>query len=41
MKIICYLSYGYPSIEYSLKMAKCDFEAGADMMECSLPTRDT
>ena len=40
MKIICYLSYGYPLIEYSLKMAKCYFEAGADMMECSLPARD-
>ena len=40
MKIICYLSYGYPSIEYSLKMAKCYIEAGADMMECSLPAKD-
>lgn len=40
MKVICYLSYGYPSIEYSLKMAGCYYEAGADMMECSLPARD-
>ena len=40
MKVICYLSYGYPSIDYSLKMAKCYYEAGADMMECSLPARD-
>lgn len=40
MKLICYLSYGYPSIEYSLKMARCYYEAGADMMECSLPAKD-
>ena len=40
MKVICYLSYGYPSIEYSLKMARYYYEAGADMMECSLPARD-
>ena len=40
MKVICYLSYGYPSIDYSLQMAKCYYEAGADMMECSLPARD-
>ncbi len=40
MKIICYLSYGYPSIAYSLRMAKCYFDAGADMMECSLPAKE-
>ncbi len=40
MKVICYLSYGYPSIDYSLEMAKCYYEAGADMMECSLPAKD-
>ncbi len=40
MKVICYLSYGYPSIDYSLKMARCYYEAGADMMECSLPAKD-
>ena len=40
MKVICYLSYGYPSIDYSLKMAKCYYESGADMMECSLPAKD-
>lgn len=40
MKVIGYLSYGYPSIDYSLKMARCYYEAGADMMECSLPAKD-
>ena len=40
MKVICYLSYGYPTIEYSLKMASCYQAAGCDMIEVSLPAKD-
>ncbi len=40
MKVICYLSYGYPTIEYSLKMAACYRDAGCDMIEVSLPARN-
>lgn len=39
MKTICYLSYGYPSIKHSLKMAEIYCEAGGDMIEVSLPAK--
>ncbi len=40
MKIICYLSYGFPTIDESLKIAECYIESGCDMIECCLPTDD-
>ncbi|MEG1060865.1 MAG: tryptophan synthase subunit alpha, partial [Oscillospiraceae bacterium] len=38
MKIICYLAYGYPTIEKSLEIATTYIESGCDMIEISLPT---
>ena len=32
MKLICYLSNGYPSIEASIEMAKTYVEAGCDII---------
>ncbi|KUO74689.1 MAG: tryptophan synthase subunit alpha [Clostridia bacterium BRH_c25] len=39
-KLICYLAYGYPSIEESLKVANAYMEAGCDIIEIGLPTHD-
>jgi tryptophan synthase alpha chain len=40
MKLICYLSNGYPSIEESIKMAEIYTHAGADMIEIDFPSRN-
>ncbi len=40
MKLICYLSNGYPSIDSSIKMAKDYVDAGADIIEVDFPSRD-
>ncbi len=40
MKLICYLSNGYPSIESSKKMAEEYVDAGCDMIEIDFPARD-
>ena len=40
MKTICYLSYGYPTIEHSLNMARVYCAAGCDMIEVSIPAKD-
>lgn len=40
MKLICYLSNGYPSIEASLEMAERYVEAGCDALEVDIPSRD-
>jgi tryptophan synthase alpha chain len=32
MKLICYLSMGYPSIEHSIKIAKEYVKAGCDII---------
>ena len=40
MKLICYLSNGYPSIEESDAMADRYEEAGCDVIEVDLPSRD-
>lgn len=40
MKLICYLSNGYPDIESSKKIAKIYEEAGCDMIELDFPSRD-
>lgn len=40
MKLICYLSNGYPSIEESIEMAKKYTEAGCDIIEADFPSRD-
>lgn len=37
-KLICYLSFGYPSIEESIKMVDEYVEAGCDMVEADFPT---
>ncbi|SHE65251.1 tryptophan synthase subunit alpha [Clostridium fallax] len=37
-KLISYLSFGYPSIDKSLEMAKHYIESGCDMIECDFPT---
>lgn len=37
-KLICYLSFGFPSIDESLEMAKHYIESGCDMIECDFPT---
>ncbi len=38
MKVICYLTYGFPSIQESLEIAECYIQGGCDMIEVSLPT---
>jgi tryptophan synthase alpha chain len=40
MKLICYLSNGYPSIEASIKMAGHYAEAGCDIIEADFPSSD-
>ena len=40
MKLICYLSNGYPSIEESVKLAKVYGDAGCDIIEVDFPSRD-
>lgn len=40
MKLICYLSNGYPSIEDSIDMAKKYVEAGCDIVEVDFPSSD-
>ena len=39
MKLICYLSNGYPSLEESAQIAGWYAESGADMVEIDLPAR--
>ncbi|MEG2858228.1 MAG: tryptophan synthase subunit alpha, partial [Clostridia bacterium] len=40
MKLICYLSNGYPSIDDSIKMAHDYVEGGCDTIEVDFPSRD-
>lgn len=40
MKLICYLSNGYPSIDASIKMAKEYVDGGCDIIEVDFPSRD-
>lgn len=40
MKLICYLSNGYPTIESSIEMAKIYTEAGCDVFEVDFPSHD-
>lgn len=40
MKLICYLSNGYPTIESSITMAKEYIEAGCDIIEVDFPSSD-
>lgn len=40
MKLICYLSNGYPSIADSIKMAQTYVEAGCDMIEIDFPSHN-
>ncbi|MDR2201457.1 MAG: tryptophan synthase subunit alpha [Clostridiales bacterium] len=40
LKLICYLSYGYPTLERSFEVAKAYVEAGCDVIECDLPAAD-
>lgn len=40
MKLICYLSNGYPTIESSIEMAKIYTEAGCDVIEVDFPSHD-
>ncbi len=40
MKLICYLSNGYPGIEESAKIAEYYAAAGCDIIETDLPSRD-
>ncbi len=40
MKLICYLSNGYPTIESSIEMAKIYAEAGCDVIEVDFPSYD-
>ncbi len=40
MKLICYLSNGYPTIEESIKLAKVYGDAGCDVIEVDFPSRD-
>lgn len=40
MKLICYLSNGYPTLEESSAMAKTYVDAGADTIEIDFPSRD-
>lgn len=38
MKLICFLSYGYPSIPRSIEIARQYVEAGCDVLEIDLPS---
>ena len=40
MKLICYLSNGYPSIETSVQTARDYVEAGCDIIEVDFPSSD-
>lgn len=40
MKLICYLSNGYPNIEYSIEMARIYTEAGCDAIEVDFPSHN-
>ena len=40
MRLICYLSNGYPSIDSSVDMAKKYVEAGCDIIEVDFPSPD-
>lgn len=40
MKLICYLSNGYPSIADSIKMAQTYVEAGCDIIEIDFPSHN-
>lgn len=40
MKLICYLSNGYPTIESSIEMAKVYTEAGCDAIEVDFPSHN-
>jgi tryptophan synthase alpha chain len=40
MKLICYLSNGYPTIEKSIEMARIYTEAGCDVIEVDFPSRN-
>jgi len=40
MKLICYLSNGYPTIESSISIAKEYVEAGCDIIEVDFPSSD-
>jgi tryptophan synthase alpha chain len=40
MKLICYLSNGYPTIEKSVEMARIYTEAGCDVIEVDFPSRN-
>lgn len=40
MKLICYLSNGYPSIEECLKLAETYVEAGCDVIEIDFPAKN-
>jgi tryptophan synthase alpha chain len=40
VKLICYLSNGYPTIESSVEMAKDYIDAGCDIIEVDFPSSD-
>ncbi len=40
VKVICYLSFGYPTIEESAKMAEYYIEGGCDAIEVSIPPKN-
>ncbi len=40
MKLILYLSNGYPTIESSIEMARTYVDAGCDMIEMDFPSKD-
>lgn len=40
LKVICYLSFGYPTIAGSIKMAGYYIEGGCDAIEVSIPPHD-
>lgn len=40
MKLICYLSNGYPTIESSIRMAETYVEAGCDIIEIDFPSHN-
>lgn len=40
MKVICYLSCGYPSVEKSIEMAEYYIKGGCDAIEISIPPKN-
>ncbi|MEG1754286.1 MAG: tryptophan synthase subunit alpha, partial [Christensenella sp.] len=40
IKMICYLSCGYPTVERSMEMAEYYIEGGCDAIEMSIPPKD-